>query len=231
MNISKNTISNDIEKYKREKLELQNKKLLILQEIKSLQKCKQIITNEKINKKKYNYWTGYRNPNTLENYEHNWTTFICLKYKRSTFPYEVMLLINQYLNWFPAGCWKPINSYVGCRECGFFILDKHFDVNVCSWECYESLLRKNIITEYYNSIWYLLQLNNINDELTYIMCVTNSLYYYDYTLHYDNCMKNEIEEYYYKNMTGLTKIRNLQQQYLNISHIEKYLDKKIKYLK
>lgn len=88
-----------------------------------------------------NYWTGlcYQ----PKNEERNWTTYICLL-KRFKFPKELMVHINEYLNWLPAGCWYKLN---GCEECG---VPCKYELRFCSWHCMEIYNRNEIMQDYEN---------------------------------------------------------------------------------
>lgn len=93
------------------------------------------------NKLRANYWTGLRiqPDNSIEG--RNWMIYICLQ-----LPSDIMYIINEMLNWIPAGCW---NYRYGCQACGFRYLDIiHLNVNVCSWQCEEIMYRKKIMKEF-----------------------------------------------------------------------------------
>lgn len=72
----------------------------------------------------------------------NWMTLICLKKKRCNFPTEVMLSINAFLNWIPAGCW---NKPSGCICGSMYIFRNRFEEIACSQQCFQ------VILAWYNS--------------------------------------------------------------------------------
>lgn len=90
-----------------------------------------------------NNWTGLRNQ-PKGDWERNWTTYFCL-FKRFKFPKELMIPINEYLNWLPAGCWYKLD---GCIECGGVIynIDNYGEKDsTCSRRCNEAYNRFYII--------------------------------------------------------------------------------------
>ena len=94
-----------------------------------------------------NNWTGLRVQPDNDKAGRNWTTYSCLKRRRKSFPSELMVLINQFLNWVPAGCW--LTTDIGCSGCGIKFLDsQRLGTSVCSWQCYEIELRNRILSDY-----------------------------------------------------------------------------------
>lgn len=98
---------NEFSENKRKRKEAKNLKKI---EAEKLRIWKIQTKDELSNRKRENTWNGLRiRPNnSVEG--RNWTTYICLKKKRSKFPDDLMSLINQFLNWVPAGCWNPCMS-------------------------------------------------------------------------------------------------------------------------
>lgn len=89
-------------------------------------------------------WTGLRTQPDNDIEGRNWMTFFCLKRLNKYFSgIKVMKLINEYLNWVPAGCWNhPKTLTIGCTECGILFIDHdRLGTQVCSWQCYERYLR------------------------------------------------------------------------------------------
>ena len=92
------------------------------------------VDKELFNPYRLDMWTGLRY--RPDSGERNWTTRFCLRYKNSEFPEDVLILINEYLNWVPAGCWSTEYDR-GCNECGIRYIDnKKYGASVCSWQCY-----------------------------------------------------------------------------------------------
>ncbi len=107
--------------------------------------------NEMYSIHRYQNWNGIRNRSGNNVEGRNWMTYICLKRLNKDIPDDIFVSINEYLNWIPAGCWRLLSDiYIkGCIECGS--LFKQYNIinaNVCSWRCYESICRKNILKDY-----------------------------------------------------------------------------------
>lgn len=99
----------------------------------------------------------------------NWMTFICLSKKYNGFPGDAMTIINQFLNWIPAGCWNNVVVNY-CRECGIgFVLNSigYYMRRFCSFRCYEFKCRRSIIEDYDISIelFILPRLKNTTDGI------------------------------------------------------------------
>lgn len=107
-------------------------------------------------------WTGQRT--RLDNIEgRNWATFICFRQK-NVIPSVAIELINQFLNWLPAGCWK--NGKTNCMICSAPFCAMSDYVNLCSWECIERKKRNDIMMEqeciasfYFNKVLAIIRLN------------------------------------------------------------------------
>lgn len=138
-------IVRDFDERKAQKI--RNKELAKQQE-ERLSLAKYRRSQEKNNFYRVNQWTGLRDqPDDDDVSGRNWMTHLCLKRKRSKFPSDVMFLINQFLNWIPAGCW--LTTKTGCTGCGVKFLDScRLGTSVCSWECYEIELRNRILRDY-----------------------------------------------------------------------------------
>lgn len=114
----------------------------------------QIILNEKNTLIRKNYWTGLRMPCSTY-VGRNWTTFSCLLIiTNNKVPLDcIMYLINEFLNWMPAGCWNSYYNSCSVCKCGVWnraiicVLDSY-----CSYECIEKEQRASIINEWYNFI-------------------------------------------------------------------------------
>lgn len=100
-----------------------------------------------------NYWTGLRFPSDGV---YNWSVYYCLfcKIDNKAPLDDIMILINEYLNWLPITCWNistmlQRNRCVICG-CGCWIGDiKYIPVpDICSYECVEKVRRNAIIDEY-----------------------------------------------------------------------------------
>lgn len=152
-------ICNEIEKKKNQ--EIYKKEVLIKSHIR-LDKEIGIRLFEINRIERINLWTGLRYPPDLNFEGRNWTTAYCIRKKIRTynFPMDVMFIINQFLNWVPAGCWGSstniyyekclkIIDFTCCTGCGIkFIDSRRIGANVCSWQCYEKELRNRIIRSY-----------------------------------------------------------------------------------
>lgn len=94
-----------------------------------------------------NYWTGAR-CSINEPVGRNWTTYYCfIRLTNNKCPLEcIMLLINEYLNWIPAGCWNHgIEICILCG-CGSWCNDI-YTLPYCSYECKEQYERNRIVNE------------------------------------------------------------------------------------
>lgn len=77
----------------------------------------------------------------------NWMTYHCLKkLSNGKFPHDVMTVINGFLNWFPAGCWK--NGKKNCMICFSPFCPANKDIRLCSFKCLEQKHRNDIMLEY-----------------------------------------------------------------------------------
>lgn len=143
-------IEQQVAVYEQKKADAARAKELAILEAKFFEIIKQRRSDEKYNWERANKWTGLRlQPD--ENVEgRNWMTCYCLRRKRAAFPPDVMFLINQFLNWVPAGCWlSQPNLHFGCSECGIRFIDSYcYGASVCSWQCYEVCLRNRILNDY-----------------------------------------------------------------------------------
>lgn len=126
---------------------------------------------EKYDVNRHFNWTGLRNRPNSEIEGRNWTIYYCLtKYckKRNihNFPSDVMVSINQFLNWVPAGCWSKSKN--NCSECNIKYLDYDiFGATVCSWQCYEKNLRSRIMEDFITSYNYLFEVCKNSNVVTY----------------------------------------------------------------
>lgn len=109
----------------------------------------QVIMYEKYSLKRRNYWTGLRLTN--KKLGTNWTTYYCLlyKYRNKGIPLDcIMYLLNEFLNWIPAGCW---NMYIDCCpvcKCGTWGGDLiKVPLGHCSYECMEKDTRNIILQD------------------------------------------------------------------------------------
>lgn len=107
---------------------------------------------EKYTITRYNYWKGLRVPNIKDN-GHNWSVYFCLRRKTNNkCPLDgIIYLINEYLNWIPAGCWRNPDIYPDICPvcwCGHWggDIDK-IPITFCSYECLEKDLRMELIKE------------------------------------------------------------------------------------
>jgi len=97
-----------------------------------------------------NKWTGLRKPPKTQPIGYNWTTYYCIIRINPNFDENIMVVINQFLNWFPAGCWKTSDDEFCCSICGmgFYIYGTIYGFKVCSMQCKEIYLRNIIISDY-----------------------------------------------------------------------------------
>lgn len=137
-----------IHEHKEKKAQQQKIKELAKQELSRIKLGKDRRNAEKYNWIRADKWTGLRIPPDNEIEGRNWMTYICLHRKQPNFPADVMFLVNQFLNWVPAGCWYA-NMDNGCDMCGIRFLDLTIHaVNVCSFQCQELCLRSYILMDY-----------------------------------------------------------------------------------
>jgi len=95
-----------------------------------------------------NYWTGLRQPVNDNIAGRNWMTYYCMlrKTKYNTPMDGIMFIINDFLNWIPAGCWYA-NIYNSCTQCkcSYWIKNiKIFPSKYCSYQCMEKNIRYEI---------------------------------------------------------------------------------------
>jgi hypothetical protein len=170
---------------KNQKIENINNKSIIKKYIDNIEKNSQII----------DIYTGLRNYIDINSAEFNWTTYICLSYKNKQFSKDIMNIINEYLNWIPAGCWskKYYKSFWNNDSiykwlnhkciCGIKIINYSYFIDdneyTCSIRCHEELTRHFIYEDYERYSNYCKQLKN---ELS------------------NNNSKIEIDEYYIYNI-------------------------------
>lgn len=116
-----------------------------------------------------NNWTGLRYQ-PKGDWERNWTTYFCLS-KRYTFPKDLMIPINEYLNWLPAGCWYKIR---GCAECG--TVCRPINKNFCAERCKEAYGRFIIMRTIYD-IYEVMQ--NDEDLIPHLIAYNYDIRQYD----------------------------------------------------
>lgn len=108
------------------------------------------ILNEKYTIIRDNYWSGLRRP-INDPIGRNWMLFYCFKrITKNKCPMDcIMYLINEFLNWIPAGCWKDLKYFINCCsicKCGCW------NGTTCSYECEEKEERLYIVNEWQNMI-------------------------------------------------------------------------------
>lgn len=143
---------------------------------------------EKYNLDRINLWTG-RRYSINKSIGRNWMTYYCLKgIVKNTGPLDcIMYLINEFLNWIPAGCWKNAKIFTySCLVCNCGTWGRNFineSVSFCSYECQEKNGRQTIINEQ-DDINHLFNLINyypqeVNQVLELILDEFNEYLYYD----------------------------------------------------
>jgi hypothetical protein len=108
------------------------------------------IINEKYNLVRQNYWTGLRFPDDRKS-GYNWTLYYCLLRIVNNGPLDIVMhLINEFLNWIPAGCWRISKIYAdSCETCGCGCWGGNnilVPIDFCSFECLEKNKRNEIIS-------------------------------------------------------------------------------------
>lgn len=111
-----------------------------------------VIMNEKYSLIRQNYWTGLRVPD-INKTGHNWMLYYCLiRLTQNKCPLDcIMYLINEYLNWIPAGCWKNASIFADSCVCGCGCWGgdiENVPIGFCSYSCLEKNRRENIINEW-----------------------------------------------------------------------------------
>lgn len=172
-------------------LAIRTKELAVL-EAKFQKNMKDCRDREKHNLVLANKWTGLRIQPDEEVEGRNWMTCFCLRRKRSSFPPDVMFLINQFLNWVPAGCWIA-NPNHGCSECRICFTDStRYGAKVCSWQCYEVNLRNRILSDYDLSVNIISQLEP--GQLEYENSIDSIIIRMNYQTQYNGFLyRNELD--------------------------------------
>lgn len=168
---------------------------------------------------KKNVVTGERYP-VNSPVGHNWTIYYCLLYKLTpNMPLDnVMILINEFLNWIPAGCWKyrNLNHCIYCNDLIQFSKNRNWFYNVivnnypigyCSYYCVEKHTRNNIINNYY-------------DIFDKIELEFNSILFSKYETPIDDCSLFYYEDKY---LASKNKYENNEYEYYDENNYENYL--------
>lgn len=95
-------------------------------------------------------WTGLRVQPDSDPAGRNWMTYFCLRKKYKNIPSDIMINVNQFLNWVPAGCWNN-EEFVRCQGgCGdrFLYSSPFHSEHACSMRCHEKILRNRITNDY-----------------------------------------------------------------------------------
>lgn len=125
-----------------------------------------------------NYWTGLRCA-INKPIGRNWMTYYCIKrITKNTGPLDcIMYLINEFINWIPAGCWKNTNIFPdSCTvcNCGSWGGDLiKVPIAYCSYQCLETDRRNDLFIEQ-NNITNLMTIfkqlpHYVNQELEFIL--------------------------------------------------------------
>lgn len=108
-------------------------------------------------------WYGLRRPNNYTTINRNCSILIYIQKNKKDFPCEIMIIINDFLNWVPAGCWT-----MGCLYCKFRFVNYSVS-RICSWDCLEKIYRKEIMEEYDTFTQYI----QMYYKSKMIICITN----------------------------------------------------------
>lgn len=164
------------------------------------------LITEKFDLNRANYWSGLRLPNVKKN-GYNWTIYYCLLYTtKNSGPLDIiMYLINEYLNWMPAGSWKnPILHNNNCPICwcGCWGGDINLiPISFCSYECLEKQRRIELFNEWDQIVnimnSFALNPQDAIDDLEFILGNFNEyLFYNAIPYNYSDSMSSDLYDDY-----------------------------------